>query len=134
MRRTEWADAWYEQALHDLEAARVMHEKGFWDSCAFICSQAAEKAVKAVWVSVKTPMPPKVHSVGGLAQELGAPESVVSALNDMFGDYTASRYPALRSAAPFKMYDREDAEDRLAKAESVLRWAGAQWEETDGDG
>ena len=132
MKRSEWADRWWRQALHDMEVARVLHKEGFWDSCAFVCQQAAEKAVKAVWVTFKTPMPPKVHSVGRLARELGASEELVDGLDDLFGDYTASRYPAMDDLLPFESYEQEDSEDRLRKAQSVLQWASEQWEESDG--
>jgi len=133
MKRSERADTWLRQALHDLKVARANARDGFYAACAQLCQQATEKAVKAVWMDASSAEPPQVHSVARLAVELGAPEDVEDALNDLGGDYIMSRYPMYDDVAPYEAYIDDDAQDRLAKAETVLAWASAQWEEADAD-
>jgi len=133
MKRSEWANTWLQQAKHDLEAARALREDGFWDTCALMCQQAAEKAVKALWIDVKQQDPPKVHSVGKVALELGATVDLAKAINELSGDYMATRYPDMAVGTPFAQYTASEADDRLAKAETVLEWVEASWETDDGD-
>jgi HEPN domain-containing protein len=44
-----------------------------------------------------------------------------------------SRYPTPAMALPFTDYSAENADDRLAKAETVLAWVESQWEDSDAD-
>ena len=129
MKRSEWADTWLQQAKHDLEAARALRDSGFWDTCALMCQQAAEKAVKALWIDVKLADPPKTHRLEQLAGELGASREILMASHELVGDYLSSRYPDTATAAPFLFYSRAQAEDRLDKAESVVDWVRSQWED-----
>lgn len=132
MKRSEWADKWWQQAKHDLEAARSLAGTGHWDACAMWCQQAVELAVKALWIDSKqVEMPPKTHWVAQMATELGAPEHVIEAANKLVGDYISSRYPDTGLGRPAEIYKAEHAEDRLTKAEMVLAWIGRQWEQSD---
>jgi HEPN domain-containing protein len=131
MRRSERADTWLRQARQDLKVARANARDGFHAACAQLCQQAAEKAVKAVWMDASAAEPPQTHSVARLAIGLGAPQDIEDALNDLGGDYIMSRYPMYDDVAPYEAYVEDDAQDRLAKAEAVLAWASAQWEEDD---
>ena len=133
MRRTEWADTWLQQGKHDLQAARALRKEGFWDTCALMCQQAAEKAVKALWIDVKSSDPPKVHNVEKLAADLGAPRDVLMAANVLIGDYATSRYPDVSAGIPYDSYASADADDRLSKAQVILAWAESMWEDDDGN-
>ena len=128
MKRSTWADQWWQKARHDLDAARVMRREGFYDTCAFLSQQAVEKAVKALWIDVMQSDPPRVHTVGPMATELGADREVVCDINDVVGDYMASRYPDAAMALPASYYTESDAEQRLVKTERVLSWVEGQWE------
>ena len=133
MKRSEWADAWYQQALHELEAARVLRRESFWDTCSLMCQQAAEKAVKAVWIDAKSDDPPRTHWAEELAEKLGAPGDVVDAASVLVAGYTVTRYPeGPWGGPPFLSYSQEDADDSIVRAELVLVWAHAQWEAEDG--
>ena len=127
MKRSAWADSWYQQALHDLAAARALREDGFYDTCALMCQQAAEKAVKALWIDMKQCDPPRVHWVERLAADLGAPQDVRDAGTTLVADYMSSRYPQQSARSPFSAYLLEDADDRVEKAEFLLGWVGGHW-------
>ena len=132
MKRSEHADAWLQQAEHDIGAARLLRSNGYWDTCALMCQQAAEKAIKAVWIDVKGSAPPKVHWVERLAEELGAPQDIVDAASMLVAEYTASRYPDALASPAFQLYSDDDSDERLGYAESIIGWAESQWEEEDG--
>ena len=131
MKRSEWAEEWWQRSARDLQAAKSLKGDDFWETCVFTCQQAAEKALKALWTDKRSDTPPRTHRVGELAQKLGAPIEVVKAGNTLFGDYETSRYPVGGSDVPTAPYTREDAEDRLKKAEEIIKWADAQWEVED---
>jgi HEPN domain-containing protein len=132
MKRSEWANKWWQQAKHDLVAARALAANGHWDTCALMCQQAVELAVKALWIDTKqVEMPPRTHWVAQMAVDLGAPENVVESANKLVGDYISSRYPDTGLGIPGEIYTAEHAKDRLAKAEIVLGWIEQQWEQTD---
>jgi HEPN domain-containing protein len=132
MERGEVADKWWKQAEHDFQVARDNAALGHWDTCAHMCQQAVELAVKALWIDAKqVDLPPRTHWVAHMASDLGAPKDVVEGVNELMGDYIPSRYPDTGLGIPYEVYTAEDAEDRLSKAEAVLTWAAEQWEQTD---
>jgi len=128
VKRSEWADEWWQRSARDLEAAKSLKDNGFWEACVFTCQQAAEKALKALWTDKRSDNPPRTHRVGELAQRLGAPMELVKAGNALFGDYETSRYPVGGSDVPTAPYTSEDAEDRVSKTEQIIAWTEAQWE------
>jgi HEPN domain-containing protein len=132
MKRSEVADKWWRQAEHDLQVAHDNAALGHSDTCAHMCQQAVELAVKALWIDAKqVDMPPRTHWVAQMASDLGAPKNVVESVNELVGDYIPSRYPDTGLGIPYEIYTAEDAADRLSKAEMVLTWIADQWEQTD---
>jgi HEPN domain-containing protein len=130
MKRSEVADKWWRQAKHDLDVADSLAAQGHWDACALMCQQAAELAVKALWIDAKqVEMPPKTHWVASMAVELGAPEEVIVAVNRLVGDYISSRYPDTGLGIPDETYTAEHASDRIEKARLVLVWIEQKWEQ-----
>jgi hypothetical protein len=74
----DWAP-WLDQAEHDLYAARQNDASDLWDVAVTLAEQAAEKAAKAVWIDKRGELAPRIHFVGQLLRELGAPEELVKA-------------------------------------------------------
>ena len=133
MKRSEWADEWYQRGKRELNAATLLRQGGFWDACALMCQQAAEKVVKALWIDLKGSDAPRVHWVDRLAEQLGAPENVIDDAAILSADYSASRYPAGGTFGPSGAFTEEDADDRIGRAQSVITWAENHWEANDGD-
>jgi HEPN domain-containing protein len=131
LKRSEWANQWLQKAEEDFKVALLMRREGFFQTCAFHCQQAVEKAVKALWIDVKQIDPPRIHTVGPLAIQLGADSETVADINDVVGDYMASRYPDAAASLPMDYYTDTDADQRLAKVEEVLSWVRSQWENDD---
>lgn len=117
------AQAWWTQGEHDLEAARRMLEAGVFFAAAFLCHQAAEKWLKAVYIETKRELPPKTHNLVELGKLLGVPEEVMHALRLLNPEYVASRYPDAANGVPAENYDRRRAEGLLSAAQGVRAWA-----------
>ena len=116
---------WMAQAERDLQAARWQMEGGFYEWACFLCQQAAEKAVKAVFQRLGGEA--MGHSVATLLRALGertpVPEEVQGCgrLLDRF--YIPARYPnSWDTGSPKDYYTREDAGGALRCAEEVLRF------------
>lgn len=127
MKRSEWADKWWQQAKHDLEVAYLLRRKGFYDTCAYMCLLSAEWAVKALWLDVKSSSAPRDTRVDRLAERLGAPTECLLAASTLAADESAM-YPS-RTERSCGDYTDEDASDRLVKTERMISWIDAQWEQ-----
>lgn len=127
MKQSELAGDWLLQAQHDLDAAKALFQSEFWDTCIVLCEQAAEKAIKAVWMDAKSAQPPRTHNVTKLALDLGMPKNLAEFVNELVGAYFVTRYPDSSPIVPFKMFTSEDAQARLTQTDAVLQWAIKQW-------
>lgn len=114
---------WWLQALSDLEVAKSNNSAGHYYACAFFSHQAAEKALKAVYIERLRLAAPKSHNLVGLARELALPAALVHALRELNPSYTTSRYPDAANGLPFEAFDREIAAGLVQVAAGVLEWA-----------
>ncbi len=122
------AERWLRQAEYDLaQAERALREDVF-SYAAFFAEQAAQKGLKAVLLSRGRRLI-TTHSVGELAKQAAALEprfgAVIEAASRLDRHYLTSRYPdALpEPAIPAEAYLRQDAEEAVASAVSILEAA-----------
>jgi HEPN domain-containing protein len=113
------------QAKRDLEHAAKDVSDGYYEHACFECQQAAEKAVKAVYMRYHADA--WGHRVAKLLQELDldpppSPALIDDAkLLDQF--YVPTRYPnGFESGAPMEFFTREQAADAVRRAENIIRW------------
>ncbi|MBI2844693.1 MAG: HEPN domain-containing protein [Armatimonadetes bacterium] len=116
---------WLEQADLDLTAAANLLEDGPYPHSALFSQQAAEKALKALYIFVRGQTPPRTHDVGKLASDLGAPAALAAAAEPMLEDYIASRYPDATPATD-TAYTRQLAQSRLNDARAIMDWVRGQ--------
>jgi HEPN domain-containing protein len=130
MRRTEEARRWFSEAEWDLESARILHESRRYNSCAFLCQQAAEKSVKALLFSVgESPFGHSVlHLLQRFAEACGKDVSELRALGaELDRHYIPARYPnAMPSGSPHENYDQEASLRALQYAGRILDYARRQ--------
>jgi HEPN domain-containing protein len=116
---------WMRQAESDLAAAGISRDGGKYEWACFQAQQAAEKAAKALWLSLD--LDPWGHSVRELLATL--PKTDVRArladLEDGAGRldklYIPTRYPnGLPDVAPTDSYTRSEAETAIADASAIL--------------
>ncbi|MBU2100361.1 HEPN domain-containing protein [Candidatus Micrarchaeota archaeon] len=118
---------WMNAAEDDLETARILFEKETYYACAFYCQQAAEKALKAVYIMQKKKSS-ELHNLISIARELNAPEEIISACKRLNPHYIQTRYPDAANAIPKDAYDEDIAEELLEKAKEVFTWSEKQTE------
>ncbi|MCX7844044.1 MAG: HEPN domain-containing protein [Candidatus Bipolaricaulota bacterium] len=115
--------AWWAQGEYDLAAARALLDAGIFFATAFLCHQATEKWLKAVYIERKRELPPKTHNLVELGRLLSVPEEVMHALRVLNPEYVAARYPDAANGIPAENYDRLKTEGLLSAAEKVRAWA-----------
>ncbi len=123
----EEAKRWLSEAAWDLETARILHAAQRYNSSAFLCQQAAEKAAKALLYSIGEA--PFGHSVRALLQRFtetskaSIPE-LVSHGAELDRHYVPARYPnAIPSGTPHENYDQAVSQRTQEYAEKIVEYA-----------
>ena len=119
--RKESARLW-EQAREDLDTADKLLTVGKYYASVFFSEQAAEKALKVMYLEKKSRVA-FTYDLVELAEELGAPENVSHAAAELSPDYLTTRYPDAANAVPAKLYDAASADMHLELSREVLQWA-----------
>lgn len=118
------ADRWYRQAQDDLEAADVLIAGGKQAQAAFLCHQAGEKALKALWFALD--LDPWGHSLARLLKQLPADQAgrfdrLLAAALALDKLYIPTRYPdALAELTPAEAYTRDEALQAAGHARAIL--------------
>lgn len=124
------AEDWWRQALADLGAARKIARAGVYFSSVFHSQQAAEKALKALYLHRKRSLPPPTHNLLRLGRALGAPPGLRRALLELNPEFVTTRYPDAANGVPAEGYDARSAREHLAAAREVVAWVRAQLSRT----
>jgi HEPN domain-containing protein len=113
---------WLAQAAHDLEHARHALEDADYDWACFAAHQAAEKAVKALflllggegWGHSIT------HLLKDLIQKQNVTESLVQAAQRLDKHYIPTRYPnGFDAGAPRDYYTANEAKQAISDAQRI---------------
>ena len=116
---------WLRQAEADPQHARNARRTSNHEWACFAAQQAAEKAVKAL--VMKLGGEPRGHSVtvlmGGLAERLDVPDTLVDAAKRLDKHYIPTRYPnGFDAGAPTDYYTDQEADAAVADAQRILRF------------
>ena len=120
----------FRQAEADLRHARHSLEKSDFEWCCFAAHQAAEKALKAVFLKIG--MDAWGHTItvliGNLPRTIDAPpESLVNTARMLDKYYIPTRYPnGFESGAPTDFYTIEEARNAIQQAEAILEFCRYQ--------
>ena len=119
---------WMSQAEYDLAASEDILEDGRFNWACFVAQQAAEKAVKSIYLSRGEDVD-RVHSVSALVRGdarrgiSGLPEieAELEAAAELDRHYVPTRYPnGVPDGAPFEFYSKEKAEECVEKAARIV--------------
>ena len=130
MRRSEEAKRWFSEAQWDLETARILHQSRRYNSCAFNCQQAAEKAAKALLYSGGES--PFGHSVRELIARYAESKrknlyELLSLASELDRHYIPARYPnAVPSGSPHEYYDENVGLRALDCATKIIDYVKRQ--------
>ncbi len=120
-------ERWLRYASEDVATARVTLAGKRWAAASFHAQQAAEKAIKALWVERKSLEPPRTHDLVRLAEEMGLPSDWLEEIDTLSRVYLLSRYPGA-SAEDTPPYGIDDAvaQAHLTLAERIVAWTKQQ--------
>ena len=113
---------WLEQAEADFDGAEYNFEGGKYYIAAFLCQQAVERALKALFLYEKKGEVPQSHSLIYLATNTSAPEKFFSFLKELTPKFVDTRYPDASVDLPKRIYDKENTTGLLKKSKEVLIW------------
>lgn len=120
-------ERWLRYGREDLATARVTLAGKRWAATSFHAHQAAEKALKALWVERKGLQPPRTHDLVRLAEEQGLPGEWLEEIDVLSRVYLISRYPGtLAEDEPPYGIDEAAAQSHLALAERIASWVERQ--------
>ena len=118
---------WWDQAQADLWDAVTVLAAGEYFATSLFAQQAAEKALKALYVEQRGgTSPPKSHDLEFLGTEVGAPPSLEPEFDTLADTITLARYPDIGSPAPVNGIRRPDAESHLEAARRIVAWTTSQ--------
>jgi HEPN domain-containing protein len=123
---SQFVQQWTQQAAHDLDAARLNREHGFYDTSIVLCQQSVEKYLKALWAHRHTATPPRTHDLTQLAQTLGVSSDLTNRVDELSSEYLPARYPDVAGVTPFTQYSEADANRHLLVAKEIQQWVQAQ--------
>ncbi len=107
---------WIKKAEKDLKAAKINLNEGLYEISAFLSHQAAEKALKALYI-FKFKSLWKIHDLKQLSSAVGADEKIISICEKLNPHYIETRYPLET------LYTKNIAKEALENATMVVRWA-----------
>jgi len=114
---------WVERADYDLDAAGAMNRSGHLLYVVFMCQQAAEKTLKALWCHRRDDTPPFSHNLAVLSDGLGLAlsEEQQRLLDRLTRHYIVGRYPTFKQKLAASL-SREDASELLDRTEEFVSW------------
>ena len=117
----EKIEEWLDRAREDLDDAEFNLKGDRYRLACFLCQQAAEKALKAVYIK-KFKKLMKTHDLVILGREVNLPEKLIGYCKELSPAYMYSRYPDVIEVSNLD----EIAEVFLSYAKEVLTWSEKQ--------
>ncbi len=113
---------WLKQSAHDLGHARHALDAGDYDWACFAAHQAAEKAVKAVILSMNGEG--WGHAITRLLKDIGerfpVTDDLIQAAQRLDKHYIPTRYPnGFDAGAPFDYYTEAEAQQAIRDAQRI---------------
>lgn len=120
---------WIDLSEYDLNVAGSMSEKGHYLYMGFMCHQAVEKMLKAIYVAKFNTVPPHIHKLDKLIELTGLKDAISEIQYDLIDELIPlniqARYPAYKDAI-YKLIDDGKAKDILTKTGALISWLKEQ--------
>ena len=115
---------WLSMSLEDLEVGELTFSKGKYMHSVFMCQQAIEKAMKAVYVHFYDTVPPRKHDLLSLAKDAGIYNELKRSewkqtLARLSSMYILSRYPDSENSFNF---NKDKVKEILSITNEVISW------------
>lgn len=112
----EEVKSWLKQTSIDSRGAKNSYKSRDYHVSAFLCQQAAEKALKALFIQRYKRLW-KIHDLTKLGEKLGMPNDMLDLCDELNRHYIATRYPL------DVKYTKKDVERSLEISRRVINWA-----------
>ena len=120
--------AWVDDAQTDLQAARLLSEKGYPHLAVFEARQSVEKLLKCCYpILLDRPMP-REHSLQAMVHAVFGhiPDDLWDIIKRLNPFYMSTRYVDAAGGPPSHRFDAEDGRQALAMAEEAFGWIESQ--------
>ncbi len=115
-------EVWLQQSNDDFRGAEYNFDGKHYYIAAFLCQQAVEKALKALFLFEKKGEVPQSHSLIYLATNTSTPNKYYSFLKELTPKFVDTRYPDASVDLPSRIYDKENTARLLEKSKEILLW------------
>ncbi|OGQ05393.1 MAG: hypothetical protein A2W61_05845 [Deltaproteobacteria bacterium RIFCSPLOWO2_01_44_7] len=114
---------WLERVDYDLSAARSMLKSKHLLYVAFLCQQAVEKVLKAMWCARCDDSPPYTHNLGVLVEslKLSLSDEQLDFLELLNRFYIVGRYPTFKQKLASSLQEKNTT-DLLKQTEEFILW------------
>lgn len=126
---TDEAAQWLRLAQVDFRTASQLVQDQIYYAAVFFAQQAAEKALKGLWIARFRQLAPRTHNLVTLARELDGDALLIQAAAELSPEYILTRDSTPEVASPEDLYDRQSAEIHLDAARSIVDWAESRLRE-----
>lgn len=120
---TEKVEHWLDIAEYDLETAAAMQASRRYLYTVFMCQQALEKLLKAIYLQQTGEEAPRTHNLLQLYELLDLPENsdYLQILGQLNAYYIKGRYPTYKQKLS-AMLDQKSSQFLLTKSEEIFEW------------
>jgi HEPN domain-containing protein len=120
---------WLKMAERDLGLAELAAASGYHEGAAFHAQQSAEKAVKALILSLHGAV--RGHAITEMVRQLptsvDVPAEILNAAQQLDRVYVTSRYPnGFSWGNPSDYFNEKDSRELIAYAKQILEWCRSQ--------
>lgn len=123
MNKKEKVEYWLDIADYDLETAKAMLQSARYLYVVFMCQQAIEKVIKALYVNILDAEPPRSHNLAFIFNKLGigASTETLELFNKLSAHYISNRYPEYKNKLS-TLLDKDQTEEYITKTEETYKW------------
>lgn len=125
MNKNEKISYWVNIAEYDLKTAKVMLEGKRYVYVGFMCHQAIEKILKALYTKIKNDTPPFTHNLLFLSEKCGLlkmmDEEKISFLHSLQPLNIESRYPSYKDFL-FTKLNYTNTKEILKETKTYFKW------------
>lgn len=123
MKTSDKISFWLDAGNYDLKTAEFMQKSGRYVYTAFLCQQAIEKYLKALYIKKTSKEAPRTHNLVYLAGllELEAKDEQVKLLADLTTYYIEGRYPTYKQRVS-KTLGKNKARVILDETKGFMKW------------
>ncbi len=126
MKTVEKISFWVDAANYDLKSAKFMQKSSRYVYTAFLCQQAIEKYLKALYIKKTSNEAPRTHNLVYLSGllDLGLTDAQLKLLTDLTSYYIEGRYPTYKQKIA-KLLSKRRSENMLVETMRIVKWLKA---------